>query len=439
MWTIRRPSYGFQKGIFTKESLKQDERQPDEEPVSKDWGSLVRKFATIAGVALVCSAAAAGALARPAISTTAPTSVGIHMFSGLQGNTSATQSDAVSAAKMSDVVYGLAVQIKQFGAAMRQANPNVALYVYVNGELAQSKNCSTYPASWYLYDKSGNKVKSPNGNCAMYPLSKTLWNGYAGWVDYVKHLCAQQLATAPLANGCFVDQISSALNSSWASALPVDPATGSLYTMPTWMNQMGSIGQAIQQFTGKPVIGNSYEGGARYWGMPTNIVNTYTVSGFESEHFLNANSTQWTKQSYWTRNIDMMIDAQAHGKRINVGFTDAPSTTEETWRQFVTASYLLGNNGNAWLAFSSTSKHTYTDPSPLYGLPIGSPVQTASSVAGYAIAPGVYERRFSNGIVVVNVSGASATVSLGATYHTVSGASVSAVTLANGNGAVLAG
>jgi hypothetical protein len=361
------------------------------------------------------------------------------MFSGLQGNASATQSDAVAAAKGSDVVAGLAVQFKKYGAAMRQANPNVQLYVYVNGELAQSKDCSTFPASWYLYDRAGNKVKSPNNNCAMYPLSTQTWNGYAGWIDYVRHLCAQNLATAAIANGCFVDQISSALNSSWASSLPIDPATKAPYVMTKWMAQMGQIGQAIEQFTGKPVIGNSYEGGARYWGMPTNAINAYGIDGFEAEHFLNANSTQWTKQSYWTKNIDMMIDAQAHGKRIQVGFTDAPAATEETWRQFVTASYLLGNNGNAWLAFCSTTKHSYSDPSPLYSVAIGTPTETATSVAGYQIAPGVYERHFTNGVAVVNVSGASVTVKLGAALKTVSGTAVSSVTLANGQGAVLSG
>jgi hypothetical protein len=171
--------------------------------------------------------------------------------------------------------------------------------------------------------------------------------------------------------------------------------------------------------------------------MPTNLINGYGIDAFESEHFLNANKTQWTKQSYWTKNIDMMIDAQSKGKSIQVGFTDAPTTGEETWRQFVTASYLLGNNGNARLAFCSTAKHSYTDPSPLYGLPIGSPTQTATSVSGYQVAPGVYERKFTGGIVVANVSGSTVTVNLGGTYKTVSGSSLGSVTLANGNGAVL--
>jgi Hypothetical glycosyl hydrolase family 15 len=366
------------------------------------------------------------------------TTTGIHRFSGLQGNASATQADAVAAAQGSDVVSGPTIQIKNFGAAMRLANPNVKLFAYINGELSQKADCSTFPASWYLYDSSGHKVTSPSGNCAMSPESTQAWNGYAGWIDYVRRNCAANLAAAPLADGCFVDQISSALNSSFASALPIDPATGKLYTMSTWMAQMGQIGQAVESFTGKPVIGNSYEGGSRYWGQPTNIVNGYGIDAFEAEHFLNANTTQWTGLKYWTKNINMMIDSQAHGKGILVGFTNAPTTNEERWREYVTASYLLGNNGHAWLAFCSTALSSYSDPSPLYAMNLGSPLQTATSVAGYQVSAGLFLRRFSSGVAIVNLSGATQTVALGGTYKDVSGTAYSQVTLANATGIVLA-
>ena len=133
----------------------------------------------------------------------------------------------------------------------------------------------------------------------------------------------------------------------------------------------------------------------------------------------------------------MMIDGQAHGKGVEVAFTDAPATNEEIWRQYVVASYLLGNNGRAWMAFSSASKHPYTDPSPLYKLPIGSPAQTASSVSGYQIRPGVFLRRFTSGVAIVNLSGSSTTVSLGGTYRDVAGKTYSGVTLASARGIVL--
>ena len=397
----------------------------------------MRVSALLLFTAVVCwglgPTAAAGSSA--ALSST---SVGIHRFAGLQGHASATQTDAVAAAQGADVVSGLTIQIKSDGAAMRLANPNVQLFVYINGELSQSSQCSTYPASWYLYDTSGHKVTSPGGNCAMSPESTQVWNGYAGWIDYVQRSCAADLAAAPLANGCFVDQISSALNSSFASALPIDPATGKLYTMSTWMAQMGQIGQDVESFTGKPVIGNSYEGGSRYLGQPTNIVNGYGIDAFESEHFLNANPSQWTGLSYWTKNINMMIDSQAHGKGILVGFTNAPPTNEETWREYVTASYLLGNNGHAWLAFCSTPLSSYSDPSPLYSVNIGSPTQTATSVAGYqSSTAGLFLRRFTSGLAIVNLSGRTQTVALGGTYQDVSGNTYTDVTLPNASGIVL--
>lgn len=364
---------------------------------------------------------------------------GFRLFSGLQGNPSATQSDAVTAAQRSDIVSGLTVQIGHFGTVMRQANPGVKLFAYLNGELSQKSDCATFPASWYLYDSNGHKVTSgTTGNCAMNPESTQVWSGYAGWVDYVRHKCAADLAAAPLANGCFVDQISSALNSGFASALPVDPATHKQYVMSTWMAQMGSIGQAVESFTGRAVIGNSYEGGSRYWKQPTDIVNGYRIDAFEAEHFLNADASQWTGLSYWIKNINMMIDSQAHGKSVLVGFTGAPATNLEGWREYVAASYLIGDNGHAWLAFCASTQSSYASPSPLYGLKVGLPLQTATSATGYQVSTGLFVRKFSTGIAIVNLSGGSRTVALGGTYRDAAGAAHTQITLANAAGIVLA-
>jgi hypothetical protein len=365
-----------------------------------------------------------------------PTTSGIHLFAHLDG--SATSAEAVSAARSSDLVVAGALQIKNFGPAMKQANPAVRLFAYVNGELSQAKDCATFPSSWYLYDTSGNKVKSGSvGNCAMNPESTDTWQGYNGWVDYVQHLCAQKLAEGPLADGCFVDQISSALNTGFASSLPVDPATNQLYQMSTWMTQMGDIGQSVESFTGKPVIGNSYEGGSRYWGKPTNLINASSMGAFESEHFLNAPATQWTALNCWEKNINMMIDSQAHGKGILVAFKNAPYAAESTWRNYVVASYLLGNNGNAWLEFSTSAHQSYSDLSPTYDLNIGSPLKYASDVTGYETAPGVFERTFTNGIAIVNLSGSTQTITLGGTYLGPSGTPSTQVTLSNANGVVM--
>jgi hypothetical protein len=57
-------------------------------------------------------------------------------------------------------------------------------------------------------------------------------------------------------------------------------------------------------------------------------------------------------------------------------------------------------------------------------------------VSGYLVGK-VYQRQFTNGIALVNVSGSSQTVSLGGTYYDVNGTAQTSVTLANGTGIVL--
>src|SRR5579871_1057123 len=124
--------------------------------------------ATLFAAALL-SAPAAGNAAATSFPSTAGT---FHQFDGLQGDPSTTQAQAVAAASSADIVSALTVQIKQYGAAMRQANPHVLLFAYINGEASQSSECSTFPASWYLYNAKGGKVTSgTNGNCAMNPES----------------------------------------------------------------------------------------------------------------------------------------------------------------------------------------------------------------------------------------------------------------------------
>ncbi|MGN6378081.1 MAG: hypothetical protein ACTHNU_03955 [Gaiellales bacterium] len=383
------------------------------------------------------------AVATPAsadISAFPATDSGIHMEVGLQGVANPTQADAVSAAKMADVVVGLQNTISQYGAAMRQANPNVKLFVYFNAELVQSADCSTFPASWYLYGANGAKVTSKtHGNCAMYPMSTqpaTIGGTtYNGWMDYVKKTAAAKLAQAPLASGMFLDQTSSALNSGFASTLPVDPATKALYTNAEWTSEMGQILQTTEQYTGKAVIGNSYEGGSRYW-KSNRPINTFAADAHESEHFLDANQPYWTNLTKWQKNVNMMIDAQQSGKGIFVNFPNSPTTNLEQWRQYVTASYLMGNNGHAFLNFSTATQEPYQLPSALYSMQIGTPLKTATNVSGYLVGK-VYQRQFTNGIALVNLSGGSQTVSLGGTYYDVSGKSMTSITLTNGTGAVL--
>src|SRR5437870_5295904 len=141
----------------------------------------------IAGLVLVAAVAAmfipSGATAT--LPSAFPSTLnGIHLAFAMQGRLSTTQSEAVAAAGAGDLVTALPTQIRQFGDAMKAANPNVKLFAYQNGMFAQSKNASAFPDSWYLKTTSGAKVRAvKTGNYLMDPLSTEASGGLAGWED----------------------------------------------------------------------------------------------------------------------------------------------------------------------------------------------------------------------------------------------------------------
>jgi Hypothetical glycosyl hydrolase family 15 len=368
-----------------------------------------------------------------------PVTTGEHRYALLNGTASATLAQAVDAAQTSDVVMTLAFQARVFGPAMLRVNPNVKLFVYQNGEASKAADCSRFPASWYLYDAAGNKVKSKTtGNCAMYPLSNVAFDGYSGWADYVAQQCADHLRTAPLASGCYLDQLSSALDSGFATSLPVDPATGHVYDPATWLQQMGHIAAVVMNYTQRPVIGNSYEGGGRYFNRPTQLLNSYGALGFMAEHFLNAHSWQWTSVSHWESNINMMLNSQAAGEDIFLEFRAPTAASAAAWRQYVTATYLIGDNGHSWLCFRVDQSLCWAGAAAS-GAPVslGAPLTTAATAAGYQVSPGVFVRKFESGEAIVNLSGQTATLQLGATYQTSNGTKLSVLTVPDKTGAVL--
>jgi hypothetical protein len=198
-------------------------------------------------------------------------------------------------------------------------------------------------------------------------------------------------------------------------------------------------GQAVASQLNGPVIGNSYDSAPRYYAIPTSLVNASAGLGtLEAEHWFGNDVTQSQSLPAWQQGVQMEIDAQAagHGVIVNV---DAPGTNVEQWRRYLTASYLLGNNGAAWLEFGPDAQTApFDSPSPLYATPIGTPLQTGGRVSDYA-RNGVYERAYSNGLVLVNPSSSSVTVDLGGTYTNESGSAVTSVTLGAWSGAILTG
>jgi hypothetical protein len=369
----------------------------------------------------------------------ASTSNGLHLFTGIQGDISTKFSPAELAgmAKQSSVLVGLAVQIKQYAATLRAANPAIQLYVYANGMFGQSQDCKSYPYSWKLHTSTGADVLSKtHHNCLMNPYSMQSYGGHAGWVAQVLATCRAGLAEARVASGCFLDQMSAVGDSNFCSGTPIDPLTMKPFTASQYLATVAKVGNAVAAAT--QVIGNSYESGRKYFTTPTSQLDSSAMQAFEAEHWLGSTQPKDAETlTIWQESIQMLINSQAHGKTVLASFDDMPTNAPQ-WQAFNVASVLLGNDGHALLHFESGSQTQLQLNGPIFHMAIGTPTETKPTVGGY-LAAGLYQRTYANGLVLVNPSSKTVTAKLGKTYHTPGGSSVTTVTMTPHTGQVLTG
>ncbi|MGN6379240.1 MAG: putative glycoside hydrolase [Gaiellales bacterium] len=389
-----------------------------------------------AGIPISVQPATAAPASSPAF---ASTSSGLHLFSGIQGDVghNFTTTELTGIARQSDVVVGLAIQLKQYAATLRAVKPSIQLYVYTNGMFGQAKDCGSYPSSWKLHTSSGATIVSKtNKNCLMNPYSTQSYGGHAGWTAQVVATCKADLAAAPAANGCFLDQMSAVGVSNFVSGMPVDPLTGKSFTTSQYLAAVAKVGNSVASVAS--VIGNSYESGRKYFTAPTSQLDSSNMQSFEAEHWLGSTQPRDAETlSVWQQSIQMLIDSQAHGKTVLASFGDMSSNLSQ-WEAFNVASVLLGNNGHALLHFDGGTQTQLQLDGPILHMSIGTPTETHSTVGGY-LQNGVYQRTYSSGLVLVNPGGKSVTVKLSHTYVTPGGQKVSQVTLSAYSGTVLKG
>jgi hypothetical protein len=313
------------------------------------------------------------------VATPPSTASGVHAFHGLQGvSNTLTLAVAQQTARESDVVSATPGQLSKYATAMKAANPSVILLAYVNG--GYSKAGVGYPASDYLRNASGGQITSTtHGNVLMNPLS-------AHWQASVAAAC--NAAIGGNVSGCWLDQVSCApLTAGFDTAQPIDSSAGAAYTKPAWASAITKELDAVKTAIGSaPVYSNTYCSGQTYAKFPLTGVNSAATQGFEAEHWLTAQTSNWTSPLVWQQGINMMIDAQAHGKVVTI----SGNPTSGVSARYLTASYMLGNNGAALTTLDN----------PI-AVNVGAPTQTATSVSGYQHGS-VYARTYQNGIVIVN-------------------------------------
>lgn len=358
---------------------------------------------------------------------------------------------AVALARTHDMITALPGQIGPYLAQMRQANPNLKLYAYVNGMFAGKNQGDLFPATWYMRDANGNKLTSAGwGNYLMDPRATTpfTYGGrtYSGWTDWVRKHCLDDIQTAGF-DSCFLDMLVPApvyyhpylLH----DAVPIENATTDQpWSTSDYMQLTGGVGEAVQAYVGRGVIGNSLEWGAHFYSIPTRALLPFTRMSLAELWMRTPNqaATSWPSVDRWKQEVQMVMDANATGDGIEVTlklWSDSTAAEKQAWRAFGQASFLIGNSGAAWFEYSSSqSTYAWNDTSPLDGVDLGAPLDTHGTVDGY-LRGGVYQRRFERGIALVNPGTSPVTVTLDRTYRTPAGTAVSTVTLGAHAGVVL--
>jgi hypothetical protein len=163
------------------------------------------------------------------------------------------------------------------------------------------------------------------------------------------------------------------------------------------------------------------------------------VDGAHLSEFLHApvsKTVDFKPEAAWKRDVDA-LSALSQDDRIvlvstRVDPAGVPTDTLRQWLNYSVASYLLGKDGSrTYFQFDpGGSIEPLTDP--IMTAPIGAPLEAYTKLDS-----GAYQRRFANGIVLVNPTAKPKEIELDAEYLTLSGAAIQKVTMTANTGLIL--
>ena len=319
-------------------------------------------------------------------------------------NHSYTQAQAVAAAQRYDVIIAYSQAFQPYVAAMRAANPNLVLLVYLNGMFVSPTQGSAFPAADYSYDANGVQVQNAkNHNYLMNPSS-------SDWVQSRATTCQTLLAQSGY-DGCMLDTLGIApLTAGYCTAPPINPATNAVWTHAAWISATTTLANSVRSVVSPALVtGNGLKDG------PTLSESGQLLNGLDgaiAEGFLrgsNAAVGAYPTVSTWQTNVNMLVTASKPVMALTKLWTSATAAQVDQWHRYSLASFLLGTDGRSYFYFTSSS----TDP------PIGTvpwTVDIGDPSGGYAAKDGVYQRSFSNGLVLVNPSTSPVTVPISGNY-----------------------
>jgi hypothetical protein len=298
---------------------------------------------------------------------------------------------------------------------MRSTNPNLRVFVYVQGMFATQGNL---PSSWYAHSGSGAKIKSEQfGTYLMNPKS-------SGWRDSRLSECRQKLSSSHY-DGCFLDSLGpTGVNGESVTALPINPSTHRAFTRREWLTSTETVAERVRSaLSPRPVLMNGLVDGPGYFNSagPTETLLNGALGGM-SEAFIRAASSGCTKykgEPAWKNDVDMLADVGSRSSggialAITKVWSQASATQIASLHRYALGSFLLGYRpGHGYFQFRTD--HELTRPWPYEDVVLGNPTSS------YTRVNGTYVRSFQYGRVIVNPTTSSHSVSLSRRYVDLSG------------------
>lgn len=188
------------------------------------------------------------------------------------------------------------------------------------------------------------------------------------------------------------------------------------------------------------VGGYLWKDGTAYNADAQNARNLSAIAdGVHIEEFLRtpiSKTTEFRSEAAWKRDIDYLSTISQDDRVVlittRLNASDATSDTIKQWMNYAVASYLLGKNGrHTYLHFDAGDPAFSADP--ILAAPIGAP-----SDAYTKLDSGLYQRKFTKGVVLVNPTGDDKKWKVDQAYKTMAGNTVdSEVTLGAHSGLIL--
>ncbi|MBA3286753.1 MAG: hypothetical protein H0U21_01835 [Acidimicrobiia bacterium] len=333
-----------------------------------------------------------------------------------------SRTEAVALARRYDTIIGLRWTFAEHAAAMRAANPRLRLIAYMNGAMSKPGDRASMPESWFMHDANGNRVRN------LYFDLHYMDVGNSGWRNWVAQRCADWIRMSGF-DGCWLDDLGAGNLGTNLSAWPIDPRTGQRVTESNWLGYgRGELGVVSAANPGAIISSNGLNNGSNYFANnAARLLETSLAS--TAEGFLRGSRTSATtfrSVDKWKQDIDMLVDAGSRGKTVLAAVKLWASETvaqQNQWREYAYASFLLGTNGYQFLYFSVRGPGKPDASHPMDSYNLGTPSEA------YTLRGGVYQRRFSAGLAMVNPGSTSKTVTLGGSYRLSDGQVVTQLTM----------